>query len=194
VRGRDFIAAAFFGCLVGLVTFALAPQNVVLVLVLGLLASGLTLLVTWPPIGSFLPTIFVRTQIAPPQRRSKGKLRRDTFDLVKDIRDHLRAEPLPMVASYEEHRATAAAMERTTDEAAKRAIWDAYTGRSVEHWERERQDMTARFGGRLLHVLRQYVDRGMLSAGDAGRVEWECQSLHWSAEAAARLEALARRL
>jgi hypothetical protein len=63
-----------------------------------------------------------------------------------------------------------------------------------ERGEQERRELVERFGGRLRYLSGEYVRRGLLTAGDAGHLDWECGALHWIIDAATSLEALAHRL
>jgi hypothetical protein len=93
-----------------------------------------------------------------------------------------------------EHQAQSQAMQAAKDESERQAIWQQYTQRLTESYERERQELAEHFGGRVRHLINEYRSRRMLSDSDAHHIEWECQSEYWIADAATSLDALARKL
>jgi hypothetical protein len=86
------------------------------------------------------------------------------------------------------------ATDKAETEEERSALWREQTQRRMEQWDRERQDLAARFGGRLAYVTSEYQALGMLSEGDAHHLEWEAQSMFWISRAATTLERLARGL
>ncbi len=135
----------------------------------------------------------IAIRVRPPERGGRRRLRRQTAELVKDIREYLKAQPAPYVDSMREHQQMSARMQNAT-ETERHAIWQEYSLQSTERFARESQELAARFGGRLIHLSTEYQRRGLLSQSDAHKLQWEANSLGWLGSAASELGALALRL
>lgn len=107
---------------------------------------------------------------------------------------YLRVQPSPALEFSREHAETMRAMNAAATEDERMSIWDESGHRAAERWDRQRQELSGRFGDRVRYVLTEYERRGMISESKVRHLEWLAQSANWLHEAASELGALARRL
>lgn len=158
-------------------------------------------LLTSAPVRASLPTVsFERTptggrfNLHRPERWGKRKLRTATAELARDVRAYLKTTPDTSVETLKDQHATMQAIRQGATETEQNELFNQQTLRSVERWQQERDDLGARFGGRLRHIAGEYQRRGLLTESQVAKLEWQASSSHWMREAVMTLEALALKL
>lgn len=129
-----------------------------------------------------------------PRWSGRRQLRQDTLALVKELHAHVQSQPSSMARSHAEHFAMAAASKAAKDEAEAAEIWNRYTAKTTERYERERQEIAERFGGKILAVVEQYHRRGVIDDQTRTMLLRRSTSLSDLSETASTLEAWARQL
>lgn len=161
----------------------------------------LAMVVAVEPVARRLPSFrFERgdgfaLRVRAPELAGKRRLKAQTFQLVRDIRVHVKdAYPRSRAQDHAKWAEMVAASQRTTDEEARTKAWTEYIASSMQRRDREGVELAELFGGRIIYLAGEYQRRGMLSERDVRHLQWEAGSLGWITDAANQLEALARKL
>jgi hypothetical protein len=131
--------------------------------------AAVWLLLTIPALSGVLPSVRVITggpgfsqSFRPPEKRGKRKLRHDTLQVVREMRD-LVSSDLPASSAHED--GLWAAMISAPD-SEKRQAWQKYSSDSDVQRAHERAKLAALFGGRVRYIAGEYVRLGLLSESD----------------------------
>lgn len=135
----------------------------------------------------------------PPEHRGKKGLLKDTRTLVQEIGEWVKSTPDPR-SEAETLRAemTREMLAKATDDEKKAVIsdrWPALTQAEVAAHEQDKQDLEARFGGRVKYLALEYERRGLLPERESvEKLEWRATSRWWVQSAASTFEAMGLRL
>jgi hypothetical protein len=132
--------------------------------------------------------------VEPPQGSGRRRLKREAVSLAADIRAYLATQPPSRSSAMREHEEQFREMQAAETEEERTSIWQRHTQALTERSQRELQELSGRFGGRLLHVGQEGERLGLLDGSESSKLQWYAHSHGWLHEAANTLEALARRL
>ncbi len=88
------------------------------------------------------------------------------------MRAYLATQPPSWSESMREHNEQSREMQAASSEEERNAIWQRYTQVLTERSQRESQELSGRFGGRLLHVCQESERLGLLSGSDSSTLQW----------------------
>jgi hypothetical protein len=173
-----------------------------------LILAALTFALTFEPAAEYVRLPIISAKHSPggglmihvrrPARAgfSDPELIEATHALVSDMaaytRETLNARPHHLVAWTEQRQAQAAA--KSEEEQAK--IWNDYVENDVRQHEADRNELTARFGGRVSFLTREFDKRGLVSDYESSpdHLMWMIGSFGFLHEAAAHIEQMAHAL
>jgi hypothetical protein len=104
-----------------------------------------------------------------------SKLKRDSVQLAKRLRDYLKDHPLPPVTTWE-------------------GITNFHKPEDFQAWRQTMRECEELFGADARVIAEQYHGRGMLDKTETRHLPYSCTDLLHMAVAASQIEALARRL
>jgi hypothetical protein len=197
-KALEYLWAMLIGVVVALLSNLLPQAAATRDLLVGLITCMLAIVVLtfWPAISTWVgyfdsPVTFRLPRWHPPVWAGKRMLRRETLDLVKDIRTYQQGNPSFVGKAHSEWRGAIHERQTARYEGERNESREREATRTLERFEGDRVELAALFGGRLQYVVVEYVRREMLSGIEISHLEWEAESRYRMVDVANKLEALA---